>query len=509
MNWFNNTAPSSIHDTVTYQSNYSELLQSNTIKSNSISLLSSDSTIGLTIKEGIIDSIFTINSDSDAVNKEYVINSKKPSGPIDSIQFNDNGVFNGSESLLFSGDFNRGTVVTKNISISDTVVVISTSQILNVSDPIYNDQLTSKNYIDNYANFTQTLNIDSSMSSIYSSITNTIVNRGNISNTNTDITDYVPTAENIMITLNKADISVKAASTINLVLSGLQTVDGVALISNDLILVKNQTNLKENGVYRVFVSNWVRIFQIGTNIFGLRIYVLGGTVNKNLLFTITNNIQYSYVGIDNITFKTIQPVISNTYYNFSLTNTSTTSSIILSSNTGVTIIHGLSPVQLFIKPTYLLTSLVNITSIIPPTISIIVTSIKPGVKYLDANFIDNTFQTNLAYRITNTLMLPGNSTVIQNTNSGYLYTSNDVSKNIVIRNPASGSNDGIDNLLTTSSFIVQNISANSINISGTNSSGIWVFDPSPIIIGPNSTQKIILYTDSGINYATGLGQMNF
>ena len=56
------------------------------------------------------------------------------------------------------------------------------------------------------------------------------------------------------------------ASTTNLTLSGEQTVDGIALVGSynnrkdtgDRILCKNQTDSKENGIYRVNTSDWKR-----------------------------------------------------------------------------------------------------------------------------------------------------------------------------------------------------------------------------------------------------------
>lgn len=52
--------------------------------------------------------------------------------------------------------------------------------------------------------------------------------------------------------------SARAASTGNLTLSGTQTVDGVSLSVDDRVLVKNQTNPEENGVYLVKSSAWTR-----------------------------------------------------------------------------------------------------------------------------------------------------------------------------------------------------------------------------------------------------------
>ena len=52
--------------------------------------------------------------------------------------------------------------------------------------------------------------------------------------------------------------SVRAATTANITLSGTQTVDGVALVANDRVLVKNQTTTSENGIWVVAAGAWSR-----------------------------------------------------------------------------------------------------------------------------------------------------------------------------------------------------------------------------------------------------------
>lgn len=52
--------------------------------------------------------------------------------------------------------------------------------------------------------------------------------------------------------------SCRAATTANITLSGLQTIDGVALASGDRVLVKNQTNGAQNGIYVASASAWNR-----------------------------------------------------------------------------------------------------------------------------------------------------------------------------------------------------------------------------------------------------------
>lgn len=52
--------------------------------------------------------------------------------------------------------------------------------------------------------------------------------------------------------------SVRAATTANIALTGLQTIDSVSLLAGDRVLVKNQTASKDNGIYIVGVAAWQR-----------------------------------------------------------------------------------------------------------------------------------------------------------------------------------------------------------------------------------------------------------
>lgn len=48
----------------------------------------------------------------------------------------------------------------------------------------------------------------------------------------------------------------KAATTANITLSGAQTIDTVSVVAGDTVLVKNQSNLAENGIYTVQTGAW-------------------------------------------------------------------------------------------------------------------------------------------------------------------------------------------------------------------------------------------------------------
>jgi len=52
--------------------------------------------------------------------------------------------------------------------------------------------------------------------------------------------------------------SVRVATTANIVLSGSQLIDGVAVVAGDRVLVKNQTQAKDNGIWVAAVGAWAR-----------------------------------------------------------------------------------------------------------------------------------------------------------------------------------------------------------------------------------------------------------
>lgn len=59
--------------------------------------------------------------------------------------------------------------------------------------------------------------------------------------------------------------SCRAATTANITLSGIQTIDGVVLIVGDRVLVKNQTTASQNGIYTVATGAWPYAFDANTS----------------------------------------------------------------------------------------------------------------------------------------------------------------------------------------------------------------------------------------------------
>jgi len=90
----------------------------------------------------------------------------------------------------------------------------------------------------------------------------------------------------------------KVATTGLISLSGIQTVDGILLSLGDKVLVKNQTNSNENGLYIVSASSWVRDSSFSTgasNISaGWAINVDYGTRNIKSLWILQSASDYTF-----------------------------------------------------------------------------------------------------------------------------------------------------------------------------------------------------------------------
>ncbi|HEY9059351.1 MULTISPECIES: hypothetical protein [Pseudobacteroides] len=99
----------------------------------------------------------------------------------------------------------------------------------------------------------------------------------------------------------------RVAATANISLSGLQTIDGVSLSAGDRVLVKNQTDQKENGVYIVSSGSWARADDFNDSSdfkAGVFVYISEGTVNKKKLFHMTTA-GTVVIGNTNIVFENI------------------------------------------------------------------------------------------------------------------------------------------------------------------------------------------------------------
>ncbi len=83
--------------------------------------------------------------------------------------------------------------------------------------------------------------------------------------------------------------SVRAATTAPVTLSGLPTIDGVTMGPDERLLVKDQTDQTENGIWGVAPGSWTRTGDANSNEFvtsGLTVYVSEGVTNGTKIFNL-------------------------------------------------------------------------------------------------------------------------------------------------------------------------------------------------------------------------------
>lgn len=98
--------------------------------------------------------------------------------------------------------------------------------------------------------------------------------------------------------------SVRVATTENIELTGTPIIDGVAIIAGNRILVKNQTNAVQNGIYVVAAGSWSRSSDFDQDqeaTAGVFFFVEEGTANGDAGFVLTTNNQVT-IGVTELTF---------------------------------------------------------------------------------------------------------------------------------------------------------------------------------------------------------------
>lgn len=105
------------------------------------------------------------------------------------------------------------------------------------------------------------------------------------------------------------DVAIKApclvATTANITLSGLQTVDGVALAEGDRVLVWQQSDETQNGIWQASTGNWLRTYDASKNtdfILGTLVFVSNGTLSGASPFSVTCDDSPIIIDTSEITF---------------------------------------------------------------------------------------------------------------------------------------------------------------------------------------------------------------
>lgn len=84
--------------------------------------------------------------------------------------------------------------------------------------------------------------------------------------------------------------AVRGATTANITLSGTQTIDGLSVVADDRVLVKNQTTASQNGIYVASAGSWVRATDFDGNTeveYGTLVFVAAGTANAATIWYVT------------------------------------------------------------------------------------------------------------------------------------------------------------------------------------------------------------------------------
>ena len=116
--------------------------------------------------------------------------------------------------------------------------------------------------------------------------------------------------------------SCRVASTATLTLSATQTIDGVAVIAGDRVLVKNQTTASDNGIYDVAAGAWTRSTDSDTSLefnSGAFTFVEEGTVNggKGYVLTTANPITLGSTSLTFTLFSSSGAITAGTDLSFS------------------------------------------------------------------------------------------------------------------------------------------------------------------------------------------------
>lgn len=182
-----------------------------------------------------------------------------------------------------------GSSTLNNLTITGTLDMNSgtAGTITGLSEPTASSEAATKNYVD--SNDALKLNLTGgTMSGAIAMGTNKITGLGEPSASQDAATkSYV---DNVAQGLD-AKASVRVATTANIALSGTQTIDGIALVAGDRVLVKDQSSAAQNGLYVVSAGAWTRTADANTwtELVSAFTFVEQGAVNGNngFLCTIT------------------------------------------------------------------------------------------------------------------------------------------------------------------------------------------------------------------------------
>ena len=98
------------------------------------------------------------------------------------------------------------------------------------------------------------------------------------------------------------------ATTEEITLSGEQTIDNVAVVTGDRVLVKDQSNTVDNGIWEASTGTWTRAYDFNGTLDianGTIVPVHGGTLGAHSLWQVNSTEKTPKIGTDDVTFDLI------------------------------------------------------------------------------------------------------------------------------------------------------------------------------------------------------------
>ena len=96
----------------------------------------------------------------------------------------------------------------------------------------------------------------------------------------------------------------RVATTVNITLSGTQSIDGVSVVADDRVLVKDQNTASENGLYLCKASSWTRTDDLatGADASSVFVFISEGSTQADQGFVCSSDKGSSVVATNNLSF---------------------------------------------------------------------------------------------------------------------------------------------------------------------------------------------------------------
>lgn len=111
--------------------------------------------------------------------------------------------------------------------------------------------------------------------------------------------------------------AVRTVTTANITLSGLQTINGVALAENDRVLVKDQTTQSQNGIYLASTGSWTRALDFDGELDVVRGTLVTSNNDTSIYYRVTTADPIT-IGTSSITFEIVSGAVTQSSIGLSL-----------------------------------------------------------------------------------------------------------------------------------------------------------------------------------------------